>query len=333
MQAKSTPKKIVVLRFSSIGDIVLISPILRALHTVNRYDIHFVTKRRFAQVNLHNKYVTKQHLFDKDPREILNKLKDESFDYVVDLQKNLRSKRLLGQLSCSTATFPKLNIKKWLFVNFKIDWMPDVHIVDRYFEALKSLDHNRDMSGLDMFIGQENEVNLVEFGLEEGRYTAVVLGAAHFTKRIPKSILEAVLDKMKGKVCLIGGPAEANMGKELASKYPAKATNFCGATNLQQSASLLKQSKQVLTADTGMMHIAAAFHKKIIVLWGNTVPQFGMYPYYGNQANRAHFFSVPDLSCRPCSKLGYKSCPKGHFDCMMKQDVDQIVKILNQSIA
>ena len=332
MKAKIAPKKIAVLRFSSIGDIVLISPILRALYQANQYEIHFVTKRSFAMVNIHNKYVAKQHLFDKDPREILKTLKEESFDFVVDLQKNIRSNRLRRLLQCPTSTFPKLNVKKWMLVNLKLDVMPDVHIVERYFEALQSLEHERDGAGLDMFVGPENEVSLDEYGLEKEAYIAVVLGAAHFTKRIPLSILADILGKTEGKVALIGGPAEAKIGEELANLYPAKTINFCGRTNLQQSASLIEKSRKVLTADTGMMHIAAAFHKKIFVLWGNTVPQFGMYPYYGHQTNRAHFFAVPDLSCRPCSKIGFDSCPKGHFDCMKKQDVNQIVKMLNQNL-
>ena len=329
MQAKSTPKKIAVLRFSSIGDIVLISPILRALQAINTNEVHFVTKRAFALVNLHNKSVTKQHLFDKDPREILDDLKAESFDFVVDLQKNLRSRRLIRLWGVESATFPKLNVKKWVLVNFKMDFMPDVHIVDRYFEAVKTLAHKKDGSGLDMCIGQENQVNLQDHGLEERGFTAIVLGAAHYTKRIPLSILEKIIHKINGPVALIGGPSEATMGEDLRAKYAEKAINFCGNTNIQQSASLIAQSKQVLAADTGMMHIAAAFHKKIVILWGNTVPQLGMYPYYGDQEDRAHYFSVPDLSCRPCSKIGFDTCPKGHFDCMYKQDVDSIVEILN----
>jgi len=331
MKAKSTPKKIAVLRFSSIGDIVLISPIIRALHASNMYEIHFVTKRAFAQVNLHNKYLTKQHLFDKDPTEILSELKGEYFDFVVDLHKNIRTKRLIRKLGIPSAAFPKLNIKKWILVNFKVDLLPEIHIVDRYFEALQGLDYTQDGKGLDLFVGDENKVNLSDYSLESMKYTVIVLGAAHFTKRIPSIILEAILTHMNGKVVLVGGPAEAEAGKALFEKFPRDVLNFCGKTNLQQSASLIQQSRQVLAADTGMMHIAAAFQKKIVLLWGNTVPKFGMYPYYGDQPNKAHYFSVPGLSCRPCSKIGFDSCPRGHFDCMLKQDVDGIVKILNAS--
>ncbi len=330
MYTKMTPKKIAILRFSSIGDIVLISPVIRALYSAGGYSIHFVTKRAFAQVNLHNKYLTKQHLFDKDPSEILQELKAERFDFVVDLQKNIRSKRLLRSLHVKSATFPKLNMEKWLLVNFKIDRLPDIHIVDRYMEAIQSLDHQRDGAGLDMFIASENQVNLADFGFKSADFTVFVLGAAHFTKRIPLSILKQLGQQVEGPIALLGGPSEQSVGEDLASHIGPRAHNFCGKTNLQQSASLIAQSRQVLTADTGMMHIAAAFHKKIVVLWGNTIPKLGMYPYYGEQPNQATHFEVQDLSCRPCSKIGFEACPKRHFDCMIKQDIPGIVQVLKQ---
>ncbi len=329
MTAKMTPKKIAILRFSSIGDIVLISPVIRALHASGAYELHTVVKSSFAQVNIRNKYLAKQHLFDKDPKEILADLRSENFDFVVDLQKNIRSRRLIRALGVPHATFSKLNIDKWLLVNFKIDRLPNTHIVDRYMEAIQSLEHQRDYAGLDMFIADDQQVDLADYDLETDNYTVFVLGAALATKRIPSNILTDLIHKTQGKIALVGGPAESEVGEALSKLDVGRVINFCGRTSLHQSASIVEQSKHVLTADTGMMHIAAAFHKKIIVLWGNTVPKFGMYPYYGRQSNQATFFEVPDLSCRPCSKIGYASCPKGHFNCMMKQDVGAIVEVLN----
>jgi ADP-heptose:LPS heptosyltransferase len=328
MSAKMTPKKVAILRFSSIGDIVLISPVIRALHASGTYELHFVTKRTFAQVNLNNKYLKKQHLFDIDPKEILPLLKEQDFHFVVDLHKNIRSKRLVRALGVKSATFPKLNIEKWLLVNFKIDRLPDRHIVDRYMEAIQSLDHQRDYAGLDMFIAADQSIDLDIYDLQANDYMVFVLGAAHFTKRIPGSILKTLIQRTSGKIALIGGPAEQAQGEELSALDRDRVVNFCGSTSLQQSAYLIQQSSHVLTADTGMMHIAAAFHKRIVVLWGNTIPKLGMYPYYGQHPNLATHFEVHDLSCRPCSKIGFQSCPKGHFDCMMQQDVDGILASL-----
>jgi len=205
-------------------------------------------------------------------------------------------------------------------------------IGQRYMEAIQSLDHQRDYAGLDMFIADDQQVTLADYGLEEENFSVFVLGAALATKRIPKSILTELIGKTNGKIALVGGPQEQEVGQQLSNMDRDRVINFCGVSSLHQSASIIKQSKQVLTADTGMMHIAAAFHKKIIVLWGNTVPKFGMYPYYGHQTNKATYFEVPNLSCRPCSKIGYSSCPKGHFRCMLDQDVTKIAEVLNNGL-
>jgi len=199
-----TPKKVAILRFSSIGDIVLISPVIRALYASGAYELHFVTKKAFAQVNLHNKYLEKQHLFDKDPKEILPLLKAENFDFVVDLQKNIRSRRLLNALNVKYASFPKLNVEKWLLVNFKIDRLPDHHIVDRYMKAIDSLKYQRDYQGLDFFTGTGDHVDLGKYSLSSGNYTVFVLGAAHMTKQAPDKILSVLIEKTKGEIVLIG---------------------------------------------------------------------------------------------------------------------------------
>jgi heptosyltransferase-2 len=96
-----------------------------------------------------------------------------------------------------------------------------------------------------------------------------------------------------------------------------------------QSASLIEHATKIVTADTGLMHIAAALHKDVLVIWGNTVPEFGMWPYMPDQPQRIFQAEVKGLSCRPCSKLGYPKCPKKHFDCMNKQAVNEIIAQLN----
>ncbi|MEM6699004.1 MAG: glycosyltransferase family 9 protein, partial [Bacteroidota bacterium] len=93
------------------------------------------------------------------------------------------------------------------------------------------------------------------------------------------------------------------------------------------SASVVRQAYKVITHDTGMMHIAAAFQKEILSVWGNTIPEFGMYPYYGSQKDRNTTFEVNNLSCRPCSKIGHETCPKGHFKCMELQDTGAIARL------
>ena len=102
--------------------------------------------------------------------------------------------------------------------------------------------------------------------------------------------------------------------------------NGCGNFNLNQSAALIREAEMVITGDTGLMHIAAAYKKKTVSLWGNTIPEFGMYPYMPQNTERIIILENKDLACRPCSKLGYDKCPKGHFDCMMQLDVSNVFR-------
>jgi len=122
---------------------------------------------------------------------------------------------------------------------------------------------------------------------------------------------------------LLGGKAEIEETNELLaqSKFAhLNLINAVGVLNLHESAEVLRLSEKVIAHDTGLMHIAAAFKKPIVCIWGNTVPELGMYPYLTQHIN----LEVKGLSCRPCSKIGFKTCPKGHFKCMMLQNFEAI---------
>jgi heptosyltransferase-2 len=83
-----------------------------------------------------------------------------------------------------------------------------------------------------------------------------------------------------------------------------------------------------VTHDTGLMHIAAAFGRPIISLWGNTAPAFGMTPYYGDRPVPYGIMETKGLWCRPCSKIGYEKCPMGHFRCMERIDPEQVLRLV-----
>ena len=135
----------------------------------------------------------------------------------------------------------------------------------------------------------------------------------------------------KYPVVLLGGTEDVAAGEEIVrSTVGAKVFNACGKFNLSQSASLVRQARLVISNDTGLMHIAAAFKKTMISIWGNTIPAFGMYPYYGKYPIANTILEVDKLSCRPCSKLGYHKCPQGHFNCMNLLEVNSMVRIINQ---
>lgn len=320
-------KKILIIRFSSIGDIVLTTPVIRCLKQQLGAEIHFLTKKRFQQVVDPNPYIDQVHAIDKQVSEVMPQLKRVAFDHIIDLHRNLRSWQVKMALRAPSHSFDKLNGQKWLMVRFKINRLPKVHIVDRYLATALPLGIKKDGKGLDYFIPEVDEVDPATILPANAKgYIAFVIGAAHATKRLPESKIIAICKKIAQPVILLGGPGEKEAGESIAAAAGEHVINTCGSLRLHQSASVVRQADKVISHDTGLMHVAAAFQKEIISIWGNTIPEFGMYPYYGTQPNRNTTQQVSELSCRPCSKIGYQSCPKGHFKCMMEQE-EEVMKI------
>lgn len=315
-------QKILFIRFSSIGDIVLTTPLLRALKAQKPdVEIHYITKKAYAPVLENNPHIAKLFLLEDKLSKILPLLKKEKYDYIIDLHKNLRSLRIKSYLKKPYSSFDKLNRQKWLLVRFHKDKMPHTHIVDRYFKALEKKGVKNDGKGLEYYSGLENQ-DIIP-GLEESikeKFAAIVIGGTYFTKQIPEEKLDELIIQIKMPVLLIGGPKDQELADKLAEKHPQKVFVAAGKTSLNESAEIIRRSQFVVTSDTGLMHIAAAYQKKIYSIWGNTVPEFGMYPYMPEKPQNSIIMEVKNLSCRPCSKLGYNNCPKKHFDCMMKQD-------------
>lgn len=305
-------KKVLVIRFSSIGDIVLTTPVIRCIKKQWNAEIHFLTKRNYAPILEKNPCIYKMHFKEEIS---INELKEENFDYIIDLQKNIQSLWLGWRIPGKYIDFNKINIQKWLLVNFKINYLPKKHLVDRYFDALHHEGIFDDGLGCDFFINLEKVTGEI-YGLQHTQFDVIVLGAAHVTKRLSIKKVREILKLSERTVILMGGQDVSEMASILKKEYPAL-INRTGKDNIHESAFLLSCAQIVYTGDTGMMHISAALQKKTVVLWGNTIPDFGMYPYYDNRyPNKSISFENNTISCRPCSKLGYTVCPKGHFKCM-----------------
>ena len=322
------PKKVLIIRFSSIGDIVLTTPIVRcAKAQLKDSKIHFVTKDVFKSVLINNPNIDKLHTFKEDISEIYDELIAENYEVVIDLHKNLRSLRLKRKLKAKNYSFDKLNFKKFLAVNFKqIHKLPNKHIVDRYFETVAPIGVKSDGKGLDYFINEKETVDITTLipNLHQKEFVALVVGGSYYTKKIPQNKLEQICQVIQLPIIILGGKEDKPIGDALLKKFP-QLINTCGQFSINQSASIIKQADWVITSDTGLMHIASAYNKKIISIWGNTIPEFGMSPYLPNPNNM--LLEIKNLECRPCSKLGYKSCPKGHFKCMNDIDVSVIEEI------
>ena len=309
-------KKILIIRFSSIGDIVLTTPVIRCLKKQLNAEVHYLTKSSFKGILNNNPYVDKVHTIEKEiSSELIAELKKENFDFIADLHHNLRTLRLKKALNISSKSFPKYNIQKWLLVNLKIDRMPKMHIVDRYMETVSSLGVVNDAKGLDYFIPETSKVDLSRLPeIQSNGYVGIVIGGQHATKMMPILKLIELCDSLSEPIVLLGGPEDKLRGEEIVNAVGAKVFNGCGQFKLDESASLVQQANWIITHDTGLMHIAAAFKKRIVSVWGNTVPELGMYPYLPDPSSK--IVQIKGLSCRPCSKIGYSKCPKTHFKCM-----------------
>jgi heptosyltransferase-2 len=326
--------KFLIIRFSSIGDIILTTPVVRCLKKqLPGSEIHFLTKESFGTIVENNPYIDKVHLLAHSWETIVHELKLENFDYIIDLHHNLRTLRLKKDLGIKSFPFNKLNIQKWIYTNLKWNLMPDVHIVDRYMKTVESFGVINDGEGLDYFIPGKDEVKQKDIPISHHLgYIGLVIGAAHNTKKLPVEKLKELCSKIDHPIILLGGKEDNENAKQMASVDPIKIYNACGKFNLNESADLVKRSKLIITHDTGLMHIAAAFKKKIISVWGNTVPEFGMYPYYGNSKIQNSQFEINGLRCRPCSKIGYAKCPRGHFKCMHQIKTDAIIASVKQML-
>ncbi len=319
--------RFLIIRFSSIGDIVLTTPVIRCLR--KKYpeaQIEYLTKKQFSGVVLSNPYLNKIYLLKDDIIDTINELKEEKFDYLIDLHNNLRTLRIKKALGIKTYSLNKLNLQKWILVNLKINILPKKHIVERYMETVKSIGVVNDNLGLDYFVPENEIVKQEDIPVSHSHgYIGIVIGAAHNTKKLPLHKLKELCTKIDHPIILLGGKEDFINAVEIASADSVKIYNACGKFSLSESADLIKRAKLIISHDTGLMHIASAFKKNIISVWGNTVPSFGMYPYQTNYV----IAEVKKLWCRPCSKIGYRKCPLGHFKCMEKQSVDGIVQQVN----
>lgn len=322
--------KALVIRFSSIGDIVLTTPVVRCLKQQKTdMEVHYLTKKVFRPVLEANPYIDKLHVLEEDLDACIEELRTEKFDIVIDLHKNLRTLKVKRALNVPSHSFNKKNLEKWVLVNLKWNLMPAESIVERYMEAVASLGVHNDGQGLDYFIPETVKITNSDIPMSHwAGYLACVIGGSYNTKKLPVDKWKELIAAVPYPVMLIGGPEDREEGRMIAEMDPVKVYNSCGKFHLNESAWLIEKARVVVSNDTGMMHVAAAFSKPIISLWGNTAPEMGMFPYYGYNdlkhtiAPLSLMLENKELTCHPCSKLGYFKCPKRHFRCMRDLNMD-----------
>ncbi len=324
-------KKILIIRFSSIGDIILTTPIIRAVKLQLQAEVHFLTKQNFGALLANNPYIDRIWTIEKKVDEHKQALKAIQFDQIIDLHKNLRSKAVKRMINAPYLSFDKINVEKWLVVNTPINRLPDKHIVDRYFECVRSLGIKNDQQGLDFILPADHETTLDQLKKRykiQDEFICIAVGATFATKRMPNDLIIDSINQLKKPCVLIGGPNEKKDAAYIASQ--TSGINTVGELSIDESAILIHATQCLLTPDTGMMHIAAALNTPQVTVWGNTIPSFGMYPY--QDKSRYAIIEKANLACRPCSKLGHHACPKKHFKCMKDLNSTTIIEGINRFI-
>jgi ADP-heptose:LPS heptosyltransferase len=308
-------KKILVIRLSSIGDIILTTPLLRSMNVAwPDARIDYCTKAPFASLLAANPRISTIYSTEHPP--------EEAYDLVVDLQNNIRSHAIVRNLQAgAVARYKKANWKKWLLVQCKINFYSTYQsVVERYLDAVKEFGASADLQGCELYPAPDEKAFASAF-FDGGQKTlALCFGAKHLTKRYPPphfvSILSLVLKEKPLQVLLLGGKEDASQASEimngLPDEYRSMVLNLAGSCSLMQTAALLERSEAVLCNDTGLMHMASAFGNRLFVLFGSSSSAFGFLPYH----TPYDLFVVDGLSCRPCSHIGRDRCPKGHFRCM-----------------
>lgn len=323
--------KLLVIRFSSIGDIVLTTPAIRCIkQQIPDVELHFLTKRSFQSVTEANPYIDRFFYYENNLGPLIADLKNEQYDCIIDLHKNFRTYRIRWALGVKTLSYQKLSLQKFLLTKFHLNFMPRRHIVTRCLDAVAPLGVVDDGGGLDYFFPETYRSETTNLpALHQQGYVAMVIGASYFTKKMPVEKFKALCLLINQPIVLVGGKEDRTEGEQIAAVDPNRILNACGSFSLHGSAEIVQKANVVISHDTGLQYIACAFNKRVLAIWGGTSPLLDVEPYYGVKQTTSHSFLfqnfiVPKLSCQPCSNYGTKTCPRGHFKCMNNQDLSGI---------
>jgi ADP-heptose:LPS heptosyltransferase len=320
--------KILVIRFSSMGDIIYTTPVVRCLKKqLPGAEVHFLTKPAFKYIYDNNPYVDKLLLLKQTLAETISEIKAEHYDYIIDLHNNLRTALIKLNVRVKSSTYKKQQIRKWLSLKFHLKLVPPVHLVERYMKTVTFLGVKNDEQPIDYYLKANHQLSKLLPSSHQPGYVVFIIGATHFTKRMPNEKIISICRAINSPVVLLGGNDVKANGQEIEAKT-SNVYNACGITTLDESVFLVSGAINVIGFDTGLTHIAEAFDKPIASIWGGTVPELlGVQPYKVKDVLVAGI----ELPCRPCSKFGLEKCPLGHFKCMNDMPVDIIIDFTNNT--
>jgi len=327
--------RILCVRFSSIGDVLLTTPLVRALHRRHPdAELYFVTKRAMAPLVVENPHLTRVVELEPNERitDLARRLRALRPTHGLDLHGSLRSATLRLLVPCQWSGYSKRKFARTLLISAKINvYGKHVPVPERYFEAARALDVHPDGGSPEFFLAPAARERiarwLAERALDRQPFAALAPGAAHATKRWPIRHWCALAEQLRNMGCglvAVGGDGD----RELASQLGAGVHNAAGEFTLLETGACLARSAVLVSGDTGVMHMATGVGTRVLALFGPTVEPFGFFPYAG----RAVVFER-DLGCRPCSAMGTEHCPLGHHRCLEEVFPDQVAAAVQPLVA
>jgi heptosyltransferase-2 len=324
---QNQPNKIAVIRLSSLGDILLTTPVIRTLkQKYPNSEIDFIVKEQYKDTVKFNPNISNIIVYDSgNVNSIKDEIKNNRYDLIIDLQNNFRSRTLIKNSAAEIKRFHKPTVKKFLLVRFKINLMRELKTIPQMYA--EAADVQLDGNGLDLFIPDN-----IEPQIEKGKsYIGLCPGSKHFTKCWSQEYFIDLGNSLMSKgldVAVIGGKDDINVCANVSDQIKGS-INLCNENNLFQTAANIKQCKAVVCNDSGLMHATSAVGIPIIAIFGSTVKEFGFVPYHVSNL----ILENKSLSCRPCSHIGLPECPRKHFKCMKEISPNSVLENLLQVIS
>jgi len=324
-----TNPNILIIRLSSIGDILLSTPFIRQVrHTFYNSRIDYVIKEKYKDLLIDNPHIDNLIIFEESKnkntlKKIKERIKRTKYNYIFDLHNNFRSIYLRRGLKADYVKHIKKDkLKQTVLVFLKQNrYKKIVTIPERYLNVAKPVGVKSDNHGLELYWQNQTE-NSVNKILQEkklnvtDRFICIAPGAGFFTKRWPihffKQLTELFTRKTKYKILILGGPLDRQWGNELEN-HP-NTINLTGELSLLQSGIVISKSSGMISNDSGLMHMATAVKTPVLAIFGSSVRELGFFPY----RSKNKVLEVKDLYCRPCSHIGKDKCPEKHFRCMLE---------------
>ena len=332
--------RILVLRLSSIGDIVLTMPLLKHLSRhFPSATIDFVVKKEYAELLRSNPYIHSLMIVDKKEgwpglRRLKKEIKAQNYQLILDVHNNPRTRYLTLFAKGLVRRYKKYRLLRFFLIKFKYNLYERIIPVHRrYLNTLAEWVQDVD-SDLEFHLDPDAEKDINGFMTSKNfpvqqKHLALVPGAGFTNKRWPVHYFAELARKKSSQgwqIWLLGSPKERFLGKEIEKLGNSNAINLIGELSLMQSASVLARMSAVVSNDSGLMHIADALNVPVVAIFGPTTRELGFYPVNPNSRVVEH----EHMPCRPCTHMGADSCPKDHFRCMLELTSDVIYEKVSE---